>query len=121
MTRRIHQEGGPMKWCRQLVLAAMMAAIAVAPAFAQGTSSIRGTVTDSSGGVLPGVSVTVTGEAGVTFTAVTNSEGAFNVPGIAGGTYKVTVTLQGFKTAVLDKVQVVVGNPTNLPLSLIHI
>jgi len=100
------------------VLAAVVAATAVTPALAQGTSSIRGTVTDSSGGVLPGVSVTVTGEAGVTFTAVTNSEGAFNIPGISAGTFKVTVTLQGFKTAILEKVQVVVGNPTNLPIKL---
>ncbi len=107
-----------MKWCRQLALAALIAALAVSPAIAQGTSSIRGVVTDSSGGVLPGVTVTVTGDAGATFTAVTNSEGAFNVPGLSAGTFKVSVTLQGFKTAVLDKVQVVVGAPTNLPIKL---
>src|SRR5689334_20919279 len=100
-----------MKWFRQLTLAVLMTALAVAPALAQGTSSIRGIVTDSSGGVLPGVTVTVTGEAGVTFSAVTNSEGAFNIPALSGGTYKVKVELQGFKTAVFEKVSVVVGNP----------
>ena len=108
-----------MKWCRQLVLAALVAAIAVTPAHSRrARRPSRGTVTDSSGGVIPGATVTVTGEAGVTFTAVTNSEGAFNVPGISAGTYKVTVTLQGFKTAIVENVRVVVGNPTNLPVKL---
>ena len=97
---------------RRLLAAVVLAGLAVAPAAAQGTSSISGTVADSTGGVIPGATVTVTGEAGVTLTAVTNSQGVFTVPAIPAGTYKVTVALQGFKTAVIDKVQVVVGTPT---------
>jgi hypothetical protein len=104
--------------CRQLLGAVFLSALVAAPAFAQGTSSIRGTVTDGTGGVIPGAMVTVTGEAGVTFTAVTNSEGVFTVPALGAGTYKVTVALQGFKTAVVDRVQVAVGTPTNLPIKL---
>jgi hypothetical protein len=103
---------------RRLLAAVVLAGLAVAPAAAQGTSSISGTVADSTGGVIPGATVTVTGEAGVTLTAVTNSQGVFTVPAIPAGTYKVTVALQGFKTAVIDKVQVVVGTPTNLPVKL---
>ncbi len=68
--------------------------------------------------MIPGATVTVTGEAGVTFTAITNAQGVFSVPAIAAGTYKVTIALQGFKTAVVDKVQVVVGSPTNIPVKL---
>jgi hypothetical protein len=56
-------------------------------------------VTDPGGGVIPGATVTVTGEAGFTTTVVTNSEGAFTFPALQPATYKVTVTLQGFKTA----------------------
>ena len=107
-----------MTWFRQLLGAILVAALVAAPALAQGTSSITGTVADPSGGVIPGATVTVTGEAGVTFTAVTNSQGAFSVPALGAGTYKVTVTLQGFKTAVFDKVVVTVGSPTNLPVKL---
>ena len=103
---------------RRLFAAVIVTALIAAPAAAQGTSSISGTVADSTGGVIPGATVTVTGEAGVTLTAVTNSQGVFTVPAIAAGTYKVTVTLQGFKTAVIEKVQVVVGTPTNLPVKL---
>ena len=103
---------------RRLLAAVVLTGLAVVPAAAQGTSSISGTVADSTGGVIPGASVTVTGEAGVTLTAVTNSQGVFTVPAIPAGTYKVTVTLQGFKTAVIDKLQVVVGTPTNLPVKL---
>ncbi len=104
--------------CRQLFGAVLLTAFVAAPAFAQGTSSLRGSVTDATGGVIPGATVTVTGEAGVTFTAITNAQGVFSVPAIAAGTYKVTIALQGFKTAVVDKVQVVVGTPTNLPVKL---
>ena len=78
---------------RRLLAAVVLAGLAVAPAAAQGTSSISGTVADSTGGVIPGATVTVTGEAGVTLTAVTNSQGVFTVPAIPAGTYKVTVAV----------------------------
>ena len=51
-----------MKWCRQLLTAVVVIALAVTPAFAQGTTSsaITGTVTDSGGGVITGATVYVT-------------------------------------------------------------
>jgi hypothetical protein len=108
-----------IKSCRQWCgAAALLAAFVASPAFAQGTSSITGTVTDSTGGVIPGATVTVTGVAGVPFTAITNSEGVFTVPALGAGTYRVSVALQGFKTAVLEKVQVALGSPTNVSVKL---
>ena len=53
----------------------------------------------------------MTDDAGFKSTVVTNSQGAFSISRAQPGTYKVTVTLQGFKTAIVDNVRVVSGNP----------
>ena len=109
-----------MKWCRQLLTAVIVTALAVSSAFAQGTttSAITGTVSDPGGGVIPGATVNVTGEAGVKVDVVTNAEGQFSVPALTPGTYKVTVTLQGFKTAIVENVRVIAGNPTNVAVKM---
>jgi hypothetical protein len=60
--------------------------------------TILGTVTDSSGAVLPNVTIAITNTAtGVTKTSVTNEAGAYTFPGIQIGTYEVKATAQGFK------------------------
>ena len=83
--------------------------------FAQGAnSSISGTVVDSAGGAVPGASVVVKNESGVAFEAVSNSEGLFNVPGVSPGVYTVTVSLTGFKTAMVPNVRVLSGTPVSL-------
>ncbi len=70
--------------------------------FAQRTSgAIRGTVTDSSGAVIPGATVTVKSEGtGFNRSTVTNTEGVYSFAELPVGTYSVEVALQGFKTAV---------------------
>ena len=70
--------------CLKVGLAALALAFVSSPAFAQGggaTSAIAGVVLDSSGGIIPGATVTATNQAtsGV-FTAVTASNGTFNIP-----------------------------------------
>ena len=62
-------------------------------AFAQGgaTSTLAGTVTDSSGGVVPGADVTAKNNAtATTYTAVSGSNGGFTIPAIEPGAYTVT-------------------------------
>jgi hypothetical protein len=108
-----------MKWCKQLSLAVLVTVVAALPAFGQtSTSSITGTVSDPGGGVIPGATVVLTGEAGFTATVVTNSEGSFTFPALQPATYKVTVTLQGFKTAIVENVRVISGNPSNVNVKL---
>lgn len=90
----------------------------VPPAFGQGaTSSISGTVVDAAGGVIPGASVTVRNAAGVSFDTVTNEQGIFNVPAVSAGEYKVTVSLAGFKTTVIE-VRVAPGTPASVKATL---
>ena len=63
------------------------------------TGDICGTVTDSTGGVLPGVTVTaVCSETRFTRTAVTDGTGGFRLAELPICIYKVTTDLQGFKT-----------------------
>ena len=69
-----------------------------APASAQLAAGIQGTVRDTSGGVLPGVTVEAASPALIekVRTAVTDSEGRYNVVNLQPGTYTVTFSLPGF-------------------------
>ena len=61
------------------------------------TGTIVGTVNDSSGGAIPGATVTLTDQKGVAQTAGTDEKGEFRVDGLTAGIYKVSISAQGFK------------------------
>jgi hypothetical protein len=90
-----------MKLCR--TAAACLAAVFLMAASAAAqtvTGEIRGPVRDSSGGVLPGVTVTVTNTAtGLTRTDATSDTGTYVFPSLPIGTYTVAAELQGFRKA----------------------
>ena len=74
------------------------------------TGSLTGTVTDPSGGVLPGASVTVTNRAtGLVQSAVTTSAGEWTVTTLPVGQYDVSVELDGFKKTTQPNVLVEAG------------
>ena len=90
-------------------------------AFAQGSffSTLSGTVTDTSGAVIPGATVKVHNNGtGSEVETVSGADGGFTVPSLAGGNYSVTVTLMGFKTAVLKSVTVNAGIPAEVKVTL---
>jgi hypothetical protein len=71
-------------------------------AAAQGVGAINGTVTDSSGGVMPGANVTLTnvqGAVGGNQTTITNELGTYQFLRLVPGTYTVKAELQGFRPA----------------------
>jgi hypothetical protein len=73
---------------------------AAIPAMAQGVGAIGGTVTDASGGVLPGVNVTLTNQAGAiggNQTALTTEQGTYQFLRLVPGSYTVKAELQGFR------------------------
>src|SRR5688572_21112670 len=109
-----------MRALAALLLMALILPSATSSVLAQGTSgSISGVVLDSAGGAIPGATVIVASDAtGAKFETVTNGSGAFNLPALPVGTYSVTVSLQGFKTAVITDVRVQLGIPTNLKATL---
>ena len=103
----------------RIVRAAVLFVLITASAFAQGAnSSITGTVLDSAGGAIPGAAVVVKNESGVSFEAVSNGDGLFDIPGVAPGVYTVTVSLSGFKTAVVKDVRVLPGTPASIKATL---
>lgn len=66
-----------------------------------GNAAITGTITDTSGAVIPGASVTVTqATTGVKRSVVSNDTGNFNVPSLPPSSYQITVEAKGFKTYV---------------------
>ena len=71
-------------------------------------STLIGTATDLSGGVLPGVTVTATNiESGNTFVAISDERGNFRLP-VRIGNYRITTELSGF-TTVNRSLQILVG------------
>jgi hypothetical protein len=107
--------------CIAAVLAAAVS-IGATAAYAQGggaTSALSGTVIDTSGAVIPGATVVVKNNATAgEYHAVSSENGTFTVPALNPGGYTVTVTLMGFKTAVLNDVRVNAGVPAAISVKL---
>lgn len=102
-------------------LAFLFLAFALAmPAMAQEQrGAIEGFVKDSSGAVLPGVSVEAKNIAvGSMATAVTDGTGAYRFPALAPGTYDVTAILQGFNTQKVEAVIVNLGQIKKVDFAL---
>jgi hypothetical protein len=104
------------RWCTTLCCLLVLFALPVPAAIAQETTAtVTGTVTDSTGAVLPGVTVSLRHVGtGRTFEGVTRTEGGYLVPLLPIGTYEATFTLSGFQTRTVrgialnvnDRVQV---------------
>ncbi|HTH00763.1 MAG TPA: carboxypeptidase regulatory-like domain-containing protein, partial [Vicinamibacterales bacterium] len=88
-------------------------------AYGQVTTSLSGTVTDTSGAVLPGADVVAKADdTGTTFTSVTNERGLFHIPGMQIGRYTVTVSLQGFKTVALSDIRLSTATAAEINVKL---
>jgi iron complex outermembrane receptor protein len=97
----------------------LMFLIAPALAAAQSTPNvISGTVKDSSGGVLPGVTVKITSDTTNTSTdIITNADGTYTSETLAPGPYRVSVSLDGFET-VERRAVVAAGQPLTNDVTL---
>jgi hypothetical protein len=98
----------------------LLSLLLCAPAAAQQTTGeITGRVADTSGGVLPGVTVTLRGE-GVagTPTSVSSAEGLYRFPLLPPGTYQVEFALPGFSTLRREAIPVAVGSIVDLNVQL---
>src|SRR3982751_6191340 len=95
------------------ILSALLSLSLTAPALAQSQAAngaIEGIVSDSSGGVLPGVTVTITNvDTGTERSVVSNEKGLYRAPLLPLGRYRVVAELQGFKKFEGTDIQLSVG------------
>lgn len=91
-----------------------------AMALAQGASgTITGTVTDTTGAVLPGVTVTVRNdETGTTRELVTGPQGRFRAPNLPPGPYTITAALEGFTSVERSGIRLTVGREAVVDFAL---
>jgi hypothetical protein len=83
------------------------------------SGSISGRVTDSSGGVVVGATVTAkSSSTGVSLTTKTNAAGIYNFSSLPVGVYTLSVSQSGFKLADIQNVTVQVGQDTTQDLAL---
>jgi outer membrane receptor protein involved in Fe transport len=86
-------------FCLLLVLAIAQSALAQNA----NTGEVKGSVTDSSGAVVPDVTVTITNvQTGVSSITTTNSSGIYDVPSVPIGQYRITFSKSGFRSLVRE-------------------
>jgi len=98
----------------------LSASLLVSPAFCQlDTATMSGRITDSSGAVIAGASITVV-ETTTNFEShsITNAEGVFRVPSLHPGPYRLQVKAQGFKTYDRAGLELRVGDNLSLDISM---
>ena len=86
--------------------------------FAQATGSLTGQIYDSLGAVVVGANVTAVDASGKEKSAVTNSQGAFTINGLAPGKYTVRVTAAKFSLYENTEVEITAGNREELVVAL---
>lgn len=103
-----------------LALLAIVCLLTHAPAHAQAVyGSIFGTVTDNSGAVVPGATVTVTSEGkGTSITVVTNNSGDYSATHLIPDTYDLKVEIKGFKSFISKGIQVAADTSPRVDVGL---
>jgi hypothetical protein len=97
----------------------VLAAVLALPVLAQFSSSIEGSVTDSSGAVVPDAQVTLTNvDTGISRTVPTNGEGLYRFPALAPGHYGLTATKKGFAKTSEENIVLLAQEVRTMALAL---
>ena len=109
-------------WVKRLGLSVLIIVVFALASVAQTqitTGTIEGTVVDVNGSVVPGANVEIKNlETNLSKTFTTDEGGRFVALALPPGKYSVTVSKQGFATAVAESVDLTVGKAINLPVSM---
>jgi hypothetical protein len=104
---------------RIAVMAGLTLFAATGLARAQATAELSGRVTDESGAVLPGVTVTATqSDTGASRTVVTDETGTYLMPNLPTGPYRLDVSLQGFRSYAQTGIALQVGGTPTINVVL---
>ena len=102
-----------------LVLALVCLNVPILSAQVTSTATLQGTVTDTTGGVIPGAEVKITNKStGDVRTAVSNTSGVYSFNLLPAGTYKVSVAAPGLTTNTFDDVELAVSRVTTIDAKL---
>src|SRR6202521_4156155 len=104
----------------QLLVGTMGLLLLCLPLFSQGSSGrILGTVTDQSGGVVAGATITIIDkDRGVARNLTTDDAGEYNAPTLIPGTYTVRAAAKGFRTLDRENVELGVGKEIRVDLTV---
>ncbi|HET7841485.1 MAG TPA: carboxypeptidase-like regulatory domain-containing protein, partial [Terriglobia bacterium] len=104
---------------KRLFFLLLISLLASFPTLAQDTATLVGTVTDSSGSVIPGAKIRVSNpDKGFTRQVESNSSGEYTVPKIPLGNYEIMAEARGFRKLVHTGIQVAVGQTLRVNLRL---
>ncbi len=111
----------PRSWCRRLLLLlliVMSPTLALAGAQAV-TGTILGRITDGSGAIVPGVTVTLTNTGTkLTRVVVTDSNGEYTAPSLPTGQYAVAAEISGFKSVAMSNIDLGVDQHVRIDIKL---
>src|ERR1700730_11247235 len=109
----------PRRVTLSCVLALVLVVMSSSPSWAQFTSAIEGTVTDPTGAVVAGATVTLKSEeTGVTQTVQTQDSGYYRFPTLPSAVFSITATAQGFKTTVDSHIRVEVAEVKTINIQM---
>jgi hypothetical protein len=107
-----------MNFRKTLSLLALALLVASGAAVAQlQTGNLYGTVTDESGSALPGVTITLTGQASPSI-QVTDGNGQFRFLGLGPGGYQLKAELEGFSTVEYPNITINIARNTTIEVTL---
>ncbi|MFB0565458.1 MAG: carboxypeptidase regulatory-like domain-containing protein [Candidatus Aminicenantaceae bacterium] len=108
-----------IKIARALLIICLSVGLASLSFSQRQTGSIKGTITDTEGNLLPGVTVNISsGSLQGTLSYITSSNGSFRFPSLPPGVYTMTVQMQGFRTIKREEIVVNVGKTTEIRIQL---
>jgi hypothetical protein len=106
-------------WVTWLAAALLCLVTAQGASAQSGTATLQGKVLDTSKAALPGATIAVSNPAtGLSRETTADDTGSFTFAGMPPGTYTLTVTMQGFKTSVVDKVTLGVDTTSEVNVGL---
>ena len=104
---------------KKIVMSLLGIFLGACSAYAQSTTSLRGVITDPSGGVIPEATVSIiSADNGSVRRNVTDASGEYKFVQIAPGNYKLAAEKEGFATMMRSDVKLMVNTPTTLDLAM---
>ena len=104
---------------KSAVAGIIMLAITVSPAFAQFRTSIQGVVTDPTGAVIPGATLTLKNlSTNETITRTSDADGVYNFNALPADPFVLTAEKDGFQKKVLDHLQLIPEQPNGINVQL---